>query len=173
MDRLRALGRALSESAGFTLVEVLMAVSITSVAVGVIGSGIFQVTAVQRDWSDDTLATKDLRHVGSLFSSDALKAQNVLDDQGDVLACDPPADSVTLIYTDVGGAHSATYSSNAGALSREDESGNVNSIIGTGVVAGSVEFTLCEGLLTLELLVEADKGTTDTMTLRTYVRKLQ
>ena len=71
------------------------------------------------------------------------------------------------------GVRSATYSSNAGALTRRNEGGNVNPVIGSGAVAGSVIFTLCGGLLTLELQVDAEKGTTDTMRLRTYLRKLQ
>ena len=46
----------------------------------------------------------------------------------------------------------------------------MNSTITGGVVDGSVEFTLGEGLLTRELQIDADTGTTETMTLRTYPR---
>ena len=180
MDRLRVIGRALSESSGFTLIEVLMAVSITSVAVGVIGSGIFQITAVQRDWADDSLATKDLDNAAAWFAGDTLNADKMLDAPPPggapiVEDCtDPPANpatAVTLTWTDTSdNPIEATYSASAGELTREDGAGVRTSIISSRVQ--SVGFSLCGSLLTMKLEVQSEANTTDTATMRTYLRKL-
>ena len=71
MINLRAIKAALSGSSGFTLIEVLFAVSITSLCVGLVGAGIFQVINVRRFWADDARATFNLRHSGSWFAGDA------------------------------------------------------------------------------------------------------
>jgi len=181
LDRLREIQRALANSSGFTLVEVLLAVSIISVAVGVVGGGIFQVVAVQRSWADDALATKDLRHAGSRFVGDALNAEDVLDAPGGSRltedCADPPvnpASTVTLTWTDTADVdRRGTYSASAGVLTREDEGGNQAVIISQGVVDNSLKFSLCGTLLTLELEVDADTGETETIRLRTHIRKLQ
>ena len=178
--RTRAIKTALAGARGFTLLEVLLAVSITSLAVGVVGAGIFQVTSVRKFWVDDQVATRDLRHAGTLFAGDALNAEDALDGPGGarlVADCaDPPsttASAVTLTWTGAGGgALRATYSASSGTLTREDQDGTETGIIPSGVVDGSVAFTLCGNLLTLELEVEAEKDATETMRLRTYLRKL-
>ena len=180
MERLREIKKELANSSGFTLIEVLMAVSIISVAIGVVGSGIFQVVAVQKSWADDALATKDLRNAGSWFAGDALNAADALDGPGGTRltedCTDPPANTasaVTLTWR----THQITYSAAAGALIREDEFGNQTAIITSGVVDNSLKFTLCtaggKNLLTLDLEVEADNGQTEAVQLRTHLRKLK
>ena len=180
MNIFRSIKTTLAGSSGFTLLEVLLAVSITSLAVGLVGAGIFQVTNVRRYWADDALATKDLRHSGSWFAGDALNAEKALAAPGgSSLAEDcstPPAspiNTVTLTWTDTDGVlRQATYSTAAGALTRVNEGGEQTSIIINGVVDNSVKFSLCKSMLTLELKVEADRQGTETMSLKTYLRKL-
>ena len=180
MNQLRTMKRKLADSSGFTLIEVLLAVSIVSLAVGLVGAGIFQVTNVRRFWADDALATKDLRHAGSWFAGDALNADKALTAPGGSSLSEdcttPPANpvsAVTLTWTDTDNiARQATYSATSGALTRSNESGDQTSIINTRVVANSVKFSLCNSLLTLELKVDADRGGTETMNLKTYLRKL-
>ena len=181
LNRIREIKRHLASSSGFTLVEVLLAVSIISIAVGVVGGGIFQVVAVQKDWADDTLATRDLRHVGSRFVGDALNAEDALDAPGgsrltEDCAQPPanPASTVTLIWTDTAGvSRRGTYSASAGVLTRQDEGGIQAVIITQGVVDNSLKFSLCGTLLTLEVEVNAEAGQTEKIRLRTHIRKLQ
>ena len=65
MDTIPALQVAIYQSQGFTLVEVLVALGILSLAIGLAGSGLFQVFSFQTSFQDKTIATKDLRHAGS------------------------------------------------------------------------------------------------------------
>ena len=109
-NRVKTLVHTLSNSAGFTLIEMLIAVSLISVATGIAGSSIFRVLSVQRFWKDDVSSVRDLRHAGSWFTADALKAQNVLDDQGAVLVCGTPTDNVSLVLTNAAGTYTADYS---------------------------------------------------------------
>ena len=178
IDKIRNIRKALAGSSGFTLVEVLMAVSVSSVAVGVIGSGIFQITLVQRDWADDTLASKDLDNAASWFAGDALNAEDVLDAPGgNPIAedCDDPpnnpATAVSLTWSDTSGNPiEATYSTANGELTREDGENIRTSVISTRVQ--SLGFFLCGSLLTLNLGVQGEGTTTETSTMRTYLRKL-
>ena len=180
LNILRAIKATLANSSGFTLMEVLLAVSIISLAVGLVGTGIFQVTNVRRFWADDALATKDLRHSGSWFAGDALNAEKALTGPGGSSLPEdcstPPASpvsAVTLTWTDTDGvARLATYSTAAGALTRQNEGGDQTSIIIEGVVDNSVKISLCKSMLTLELKVEADRQGTEAMNLKTYLRKL-
>ena len=184
MFSLNKIQRALADSSGFTLIEVLIAVSLTSIAVGLVGTGIFQVTDFRRFWADDVLATRDLRHADSWFSGDALNAEDALDGPGGsrlVSDCDDPPTSttstVTLTWTDTSGTPRwATYDTAAGTLTREDESNPKTEIIREGVVDNSVKFSLCtlggKSLLTLEMEVEADRGESETVRLRTHLRKM-
>ena len=184
LNRIGEIKRHLASLSGFTLVEVLLAVSIISIAVGVVGGGIFQVVAVQKDWADDALATRDLRHAGSRFVGDALNAEDVLDAPGGsrlteecpVPPATPanPANTVTLTWNDTAGVtRRGTYSASAGVLTRQDEGGIQAVIISQGVVDNSLKFSLCGTLLTLEVEVDADAGQTEKIRLRTHIRKLQ
>ena len=180
MINLRAIRARLADSSGFTLIEVLFAVDIISLVVGLVGTGIFQVTNVRRFWADDALATKDLRNAGSWFAGDALNAEKALiAPGGNSLAEDcstPPASpvsAVTLTWIDTDGVpRQATYTTAAGGLTRTNEDGDQASIITTRVVDNSVKFSLCKSILTLELKVEADRQGTETVNLKTYLRKL-
>lgn len=171
---LKMIRRSLADSSGFTLVEVMFAVGIMSLAVGIVGDGIFQVISVRQHWADDAVATKDLRHAGSWFAGDALNAEDVQDANGDTLACAPPKSGATLIWTDANGAsHRAIYSASVDRLVRQDEDGNSVQVISGGVVENSVNFSLCGNLLTLDLEVKAERENTEAMILRTYLRKLK
>jgi hypothetical protein len=68
------LKRFMADSRGFNLVEAVIAISILSMGVGLIGTNVFQVLAIQRFWQDDMVANKDAHHAASWFAEDALKA---------------------------------------------------------------------------------------------------
>jgi prepilin-type N-terminal cleavage/methylation domain-containing protein len=96
MGEIAAVKARVSGPSGFTLVEVLVALGILAVAMGLIGNGFFQVFWFQTSFQDDVVATKDLRHAGSWFAGDALNAKDAVDDTGNPLVCASPATSVTL-----------------------------------------------------------------------------
>ena len=175
--RLKDIQRILADSSGFTLVEVVVSVSLMTVVVGLVGSAIFQVTSIQRFWADDVAATRDLRQAASRFSGDALNAEDALDSGGvERLTCqpDPPEDTITLTWTDTTDLpRSAKYSVADGILTRETQAGIVLQVIDGGVVDGSVSFSLCGNLLTMEAELEAERENTETISLRTYLRKLR
>ena len=172
IKRLRAL---LAGSGGTTLMEVLVAVGLISAASGIVGAGIFRVTSIQRFWSDDVIATKDLRHAGSWLAGDAINAEDALDAGGTTrLTCDPvPAEHETnLTWTSSDGStHTAHYAVVQGALIRTMDGAQLT--LATNVVDQSPTFSLCGDFLTLTLAVEASRNATETLSLRTRLRKLQ
>ena len=180
MKILNTIRRALANDSGFTLMEVIFAVGIVSLTVGIVGAGIFQVVNTRRHWADDALATKDLRHAGSWFAGDALNAEDVLDGPGGTRltqdCADPPANpvsTVTLTWTDTqGAAQEASYSTALGSLTRQDIVSTQTGILNQGVVDDTVGFSLCGNLLRLDLTVESDRGTTEAISMSTYLRKL-
>ena len=180
MRRIRVLKETVSDPSGFTLIEVLFAVTIIGLVVGMIGSGVFQVIDLQGSWQDEVVATKDLRHAGSWYAGDSLNAEDVLDSNGDTLfippgdplVCTSTAPPITLKWSDTSGvAHNAIYRVSGGSLQRSFDGAAIT--LAPRVVANSVIFKLCGKLLTLDLKVKAELGTEESMSLQTYLRKLE
>lgn len=178
LNKLKTLKAALVHCGGYTLVELVIALGLLSMATGLIGAGLFQVHSVQRFWRDDVVATKELRHAGSWLAGDALQAENVLNGPppaGITLPCIPasPANSVTLILSDGSGSHVVTYliTGDTGDELTRDYDGTRN-IVARDIVSGSVGFSLCNNELTFDLSVNADRGNTESISLTTHIRKL-
>jgi len=175
MSLIKKARRILLAPSGFTLIEVVIALGLITTATGMVGSGIFRVTSIQRFWTDDMVATKSLRHIGSWFSGDALNAEDVIDSGGVLrLTCNPvaPESQVTLRWTSTDGtAHSANYAVVQDTLVRTFDGTQIT--LADRVVANSVSFTLCGQFLTIAVDVDADRNTTETLNLRTQIRKLQ
>ncbi len=170
MDAIPALQASVYGTQGFTLVEVLVALGILSLAIALAGSGLFQVFSFQTSYQDRVVATKDLRHAGSWFSGDALNAQAAVDGNGEPLDCLSASDSVTLSWTGNDGAyHSSTYQVSGDSFERAYD-GRINTLA-DHVVTDSVGFLHCGNLLTLELEVEADSGQVKNTVLWTDLRK--
>jgi len=160
-------------SSGFTLIEVVDALGLLAMVVGLAGSGIFQVLSFERYWQDDVTATVDLRRTGSRFAGDALNAEDARDSLGERVVCPPgaPASSVILSWTDTSdGPHTATYSISGGSLIRVFD-GRQNEMA-RRVVANSLQVSLCQRLLTMDLQVEGGRGRIENIRLQTYLRKL-
>ena len=170
------LRRSLAGSAGFTLIEVVVAVGIISLAVGMIGGGLFNVHSIQGFWRDNVVATYEVRRATSRFAEDALQAENVIDPEqtGEVrLACNPgsPPSSVNLTWTDTGGvSHTTIYSVSAEELVRVHD--GITLTVARQVAASSVSFSLCGSLLTFNLGIKSGKGATESMRTQTYLRRL-
>ena len=166
----------LGSSGGFTLIELLVSISILTVVVGIFGAGMFQVLSIQRFWTDDVKAVREVRHAGSWFAGDALNATDVLDAGGVTrLTCapNPSVQQITMTWTDASGTpHNVVYSVTGDELQRDFDSNGTPLIMASRVVANSISFTLCGNTLRLNVDVLADRDTTDKLDLITYVRKL-
>jgi prepilin-type N-terminal cleavage/methylation domain-containing protein len=173
MNKVRDILRS---SKGFTLIELLVSVGILSVVVAIFGTGMFQVLSIQRFWTDDVNAVREVRHAGSWFAGDALNATDVFDDGGVTrLTCapDPSVEQITLTWTDTAGAaHNVVYSVIGDELQRDLDSNGTPLVMATRVVANSISFTLCGNTLRLNIDVLGDRNTTDSLDLINYVRKL-
>ena len=161
---------------GFTMIELLVSISLLIVVVGIFGAAMFQVLSIQRFWTADVNATREVRHAASWFAGDALNATDVLDAGGVTrLTCtpNPSVQQVTMTWTDSSGTpHNVVYSVSGTELRRDLDSSGAPLIMADGVVANSVSFTLCGSTLRLNMDVLADRNTTDNLDLITYVRKL-
>ena len=160
-------------SSGFTLIEVVVALGLLSMVVGLVGSEIFQLLSFERYWQDDLTATVDMRRAGSRFAGDALNSEDAKDSLGVRVACPPaaPASSVVLNWTDTADvSHTATYSISGGSLVREFD-GQQNEMA-RRVVANSLQLSLCGQLLTMDLQVEGGRDRIENIQLQTYMRKL-
>ncbi|MCH7744991.1 MAG: prepilin-type N-terminal cleavage/methylation domain-containing protein [Chloroflexi bacterium] len=158
--------RIAKRSDGFTLVEALIAVGILTLGLGLVGSTVFQSLAIERFWRDDVIATKELRHADSRFAGDALytEATSLVDGAA-------PVNTVDLTWTDTDGvSHTAVYSVTGDNRFVRDLGGTQSTLARDVVQTG---FSLNGRLLTFDLEVEADQGTTKTSSLQTYLRALQ
>lgn len=173
---MKSIRHILSSSRGFTLIELLVSITILTVVVGIFGAGMFQVLSIQRFWTDDVKAVREVRHAGSWFSGDALNATDVLDAGGVTrLTCapNPSVQQITMTWTDASGTpHNVVYSVTGDELQRDFDSNGTPLIMASRVVANSISFTLCGNTLRLNVDVLADRDTTDKLDLITYVRKL-
>ena len=173
---MRNIRHILGSSRGFTLIELLISVTILTIVTGIFGAGMFQVLSIQRFWTDDIRAVREIRHAGSWFSGDALNATDVLDAGGvNRLTCtpSPSVQQVTLTWTDTSGtAHNVVDSVTGDELLRDFDSNGTPLVLASGVVANSISFTLCGNTLRVNLDVLADRNTTDKLDLITYMRKL-
>jgi prepilin-type N-terminal cleavage/methylation domain-containing protein len=156
------LKRLFGGSAGFTLVEVSVAVAILSLGIGLIGNSVFQVLSIQRFWQDEKLATKEARHAGSWFASDALKAINTNLTPGAA-----PVNQVTLTLE----SGTVTYSQSGDTLIRQK--GGEQSVIAQDVVSVGFALSADGKVLTFTTEVEAAQGGTEVLTLLNYLRLAQ
>ena len=186
----RRLRNVATSSSGFTLIEMLISVTILTAVVGMFGAGLFQVFGIQRYWTKDLTTTREVRHAGSWLAGDALNATEVLkvvdplDPSSDVsmdgdALCDNPetTDHVKLTWVDsVDAEHYAEYYVNTvGSVEvffRGSDSAPLPLTLTEDVVENTITFTLCENKLRATMNVFAERGTVETLDLLTYIRKL-
>jgi prepilin-type N-terminal cleavage/methylation domain-containing protein len=164
MKILTILKKLARDSSGVTLVEMLVVVSIMSIGLALVGTTVFQSLAIEKYWHEEVVATRELRHAGSYFAGDALRAESV-----SLLDSSPPEDNVTIQWIDgAGNPHTAFYSLTGDNLVRQID--GVQIIVARRVV--SLGFSLNARTLTLDLEVQAEQGTTESISLDTYLRYL-
>ena len=159
------LRRILGCSSGYTLPEVMVAMSILTVITAMFASGVFQVLSIQRFWRDDVVATKELRQAGSAFAGDAFNAETT-----SLTAGGATSTNVTMTWVDGSNvSHTSIYSVSGTELSRTFD--GTARTVARGVT--SVSFSLSGKVLTFVLGVSGARGATETKTLNTYVRMLK
>ena len=162
----RLIKRLAARSDGFTLVEAVIAVGILTLGLGLVGSTVFQSLAIERFWRDEVTAVRELRHAGSRFAGDALYTETT-----DLVDGAAAVGTVNLTWTDGSSVtHTAAYSVSGDNRLIRDLDGT-QFTLARGVV--QVEFSLSGRLLSFDLEIEADRGTTKTANLQTYLRSLQ
>jgi len=159
------LVRIAGSSRGFSLPELLVSIAIMSLALGLIGGGIFQALGIERFWSDNVIATKELRHGASWFAEDALNAQAT--DLSDGQAATSSATITWTDYADV--SHSAAYTLVGDQLFRNFDGDQI--VVARRVV--SAGFSRSGSTLKLTITVDAAQGTIESTELEVYARMLQ
>ena len=160
--------RMLSRREGFTLPEVIVAVGIFVAVATVFSMITFPILSLQGDWRPELIATRDLRHAGSLFATDALNAQTTT-----LASLANATSTVTLEWMGVGGVTSTVkygLSGDASPYQLVREHGGVERQLATNVV--SLGFSLAGRVLTMDLQVQVGEDTIRSRTLRTYLRNL-
>jgi len=107
---------------GVTLVETLLAASITAMIVGVLGSALFLFWRATEQGNDEYRALHDVQNAGFWITRDGEMAQSTSLTPGA-----DPVQSMTLNWTDGGQAHTVTYSLSSASLQR-DEDGSVSAV---------------------------------------------
>ena len=160
----RLLKRLARSEHGVTLVEMIVVVGILTMGLGLIGSTVFQSLGIFRYWRADVVATREIRHAGSMFAGDALNTEVISLIDGGI-----SVDSVTLEWIDEAEVdHTAVYAFANGVLTRNLD-GNVNTLARDVV---DVDFYLDTRIVTFDISVTAESGTTESRSLATYLRLL-
>ena len=166
LNGLRA--RLSSSSAGFTLPETLVGLTITVLATAFIGGAIFQALGTQRGWSDEVVATRELRNAASWFAGDAVNAQTALSGSPPVTPDNSP--DVTMQWTDEESVtHTVVYQVIGGLLVRQFDGGEVT----LARDVSSVSFSRSGQSLTFDLAVIGAYGELETTDVTVYARVLQ
>jgi len=161
------LSKLLTNDAGLTLVEAIVAVSILTTVAVMVSTATFRIVSTQRTWRANVLAVKELRHAQSWFAGDAMNATVTS------LADTSTSTSVTLEWAySPTATHTAMYflsgTSTPFQLVRQFDGNDVE--VARRVV--SAGFSRSGKTLTFDLEVQAADNQTNTSTLGIYMRNM-
>jgi len=146
------------------MAELVVAVGVVVLTGSLVAATLFELLGIERVWRDRVVATREMRNAESWFAADAVNAQST-----GLIDGAPPAPTVTLAWTDgLGIPHEAAYSLAGTRLVREYD--GVQTTVARRVV--SAGFSLSGKVVTLDLEVEAEPGTTENTNLNTYLRTM-
>ena len=160
--------KRLFKQPGFTLIELMVGISIMSLVVSGIGSTVFYSVGTSRNVVKDGQAVNQLRKGFSWFSSDAKMAKTTsLVDGASAVS------SVTFDWTDeyedVGTAHSLSYALTSGRLVRTLD--GVSYPVASNVTA--VQFTRSGQVVTVQATVNTGAGVSRTLSVNSLMRVSQ
>ena len=191
------LNRFIRRSRGFTLVETLIAVSIMTMMLGLVGGGIFQSLSIERFWLDDVVATREVRHAESWFAGDAMNAEEVCAAGAELAPGATSIGSVVLVRYEIIGSgalplglctlvvdttqydlFTTTYTLTGTSLTRTTEKNAVGSsqqtITLSKRISGADFIRSTAGdLITVQLDVNAERGATESSSLAIFLRRLR
>ncbi len=162
MSRLR---QALSKEDGVTLVEMLVAMSVGTLVLGVVTTAAVQFFLATRGGRDQLVASNDLQTTALWLGRDAAEAAAFVPGSGSVYG--------TLNWSDTSNQYRYSYSAIDGALVREHLVSSV--VLSTFEVAhhvaaqGDVTFNVSGDLLTVTI-TSTSGGVTDSATLHIAMR---
>ena len=134
--------KLLSEQKGFTLVEILIALGITALITGVLGTAIFQIFDRSVRGQDTLRALNDIQNAGRWLYLDGGRAETT-----DLVNDAPSVNSMTLNWTSDGQPHAATYALTNSELIR-NHNGTQTTVARYVSVA---DFSISNDLITINL----------------------
>ena len=163
--RLAFLNRVRDSEAGFTLIEVVIAVTIITTTMGLLSGAFFQAVSLQRFWISDVSPSRQFTRAASWIGQDALSVEAITFPGGQ------PGNSVTFVWTDFfNNPRSAAYALSGDDLIRTDDAGTTVTVA-RGV--SGVTFSVTDKVLTFTLSIETSPGQSETRTLNPFLGRLQ
>ena len=163
--------RLLSRTAGFTLVELLVALAITSILVPVITSSMFQITRGTDSNNTKNVALADIDTVTSWMSRDLAQARTT-----DLIDCDTGTQSTVRVdwvdetaWAGESPEHYSNYYINPGTTHLIRDYDGSLSTIGRHVTSIEVCQVVATGIIELNVATTATGASTSTKTLYFYV----
>ncbi len=139
----------LKQQRGFTLVEILLALGITAMITGVMGTAIFQIFDRSASGQDTLRALSDIQNAGQWIYLDGEKAES-----SDHINNAPPVNTMTLSWSTEGTPHTAIYALTGTALVR-----NHNGVETTVArYLSGAEFSISDDLIAIKLTSSPGNG---------------
>ena len=163
--RLAFLNRVRDSEAGFTLIEVVIAVTIITTTMGLLSGAFFQAVSLQRFWISDVSPSRQFNRAASWIGQDALSVEAITFPGGQ------PGNSATFAWTDFfDNPRSAAYTVSGENLVRTDGVGTAI-VVARGV--SGVTFSLTNKVLTFTLSIQTYGGQSETRTFNPFLGRLQ
>lgn len=127
---------------GLTLVELLVTAAITALIGGTLGTAIHQFIMTSERSNEELEALHDVQNAGYWLTQDGLRAETI-----SLVDGAPPAEDMTLTWTNGGQTHTITYSLSGTELKRA-HSGNITAVARH---VADVEFSINDSVITVAM----------------------